>query len=180
MTINYRLGILGFLADPALTSESGSNGSGDYGLMDQQAALNWVKNNIANFGGNPGNVTVFGESAGGQSVLSQLVSPTASGLFNKAIVESGSYQPSQQTLAQAEAKGTAYAASLGCNSSDAATVVECLRSVSVSQILQTQGADQFVPNTRPDVLPNSIAAAPAARSGRSAFRHVRMNESECF
>jgi para-nitrobenzyl esterase len=80
VTINYRLGALGFLADAALASRPGGP-SGDYGLMDQQAALRWVQRNIRGFGGNPGNVTLLGESAGGLSTLSQLVSPGARGLF---------------------------------------------------------------------------------------------------
>src|SRR6516162_3906604 len=88
VTINYRLGALGFLAHPALADADGQ--SGDYGLMDQQAALRWVQRNIAGFGGNPHNVTVFGESAGGLSTLSQVASPQARGLFERAIVESGS------------------------------------------------------------------------------------------
>src|SRR5580693_3765392 len=93
VTINYRLGALGFLAHPALADANGQ--SGDYGLMDQQAALRWVQRNIAGFGGNPHNVTIFGESAGGLSTLSQVASPQAKGLFEKAIVESGSYNLTQ-------------------------------------------------------------------------------------
>ena len=89
ITINYRLGALGFLAHPALASSPGGS-AGDYGFMDQQAALRWVQHNIAQFGGNPNNVTIAGESAGGTSVLAQLVSPAARGLFQRAIVESGS------------------------------------------------------------------------------------------
>ena len=104
VTINYRLGALGFLADSALASRPGGS-SGNYGLMDQQAALRWVQRNIRGFGGNPGNVTLFGESAGGLSTLSQLVSPGARGLFQRAIVESGSYNPTQQSLTTAEAAG---------------------------------------------------------------------------
>src|SRR6202020_1188755 len=107
VTINYRLGALGFLADPALADAKGQ--SGDYGLMDQQAALRWVQRNIRNFGGNPRNVTIFGESAGGLSVLSQLASPTARGLFAKAIIESGAYDLVQPSLALAEASGEAFA-----------------------------------------------------------------------
>src|SRR5260370_20836082 len=78
VTINYRLGALGFLAHPALADADGQ--SGDYGLEDQQAALRWVQRNIASFGGNPRNVTVFGESPGGPSTLSQVTSPHATGL----------------------------------------------------------------------------------------------------
>src|SRR5437660_1209481 len=83
VTINYRLGALGFLAHPALTAQPGGP-SGNFGLMDQQAALRWVQRNIAAFGGNAHNVTIFGESAGGLSVRSALASPGAHGLFAKA------------------------------------------------------------------------------------------------
>ena len=101
VTINYRIGALGFLADAALASRPGGP-SGDYGLMDQQAALRWVQRNIRGFGGNPGAVTLFGESAGGLSTLAQLASPGARGLFQRAIVESGTYQLTQPSLAAAE------------------------------------------------------------------------------
>jgi para-nitrobenzyl esterase len=90
VTINYRLGALGFLASPALTAEGGG-ASGNYGIMDQQFALHWVQDNIAAFGGDKNNITIFGESAGGFSVQSQLVSTGAAGLFHKAIVQSGAY-----------------------------------------------------------------------------------------
>ncbi|MDT4958991.1 MAG: para-nitrobenzyl esterase, partial [Pseudonocardiales bacterium] len=86
VSLNYRLGIFGFLADSAL----GPN-SGDYGVQDQQAAMRWVQQNIAAFGGDPRNVTIFGESAGGSSVCDQIASPTAKGLFEKAISTSGEY-----------------------------------------------------------------------------------------
>jgi para-nitrobenzyl esterase len=133
VTINYRLGALGFLADPALASHPGGP-AGDYGLMDQQAALRWVQHSIRAFGGNPANVTIFGESAGGQSVLLQLISPTAHGLFAKAIAESGGYAQYPTTLASAEAQGTAFAAKVGCASDTA----ECLRKLPVSKILANQ------------------------------------------
>jgi para-nitrobenzyl esterase len=133
VTINYRLGALGFLAHPALASRPGGP-SGDYGLMDQQAALRWVKRNIRAFGGDPANVTIFGESAGGQSVLMQLASPTARGLFAKAIAESGAYAEYPVPLATAEAQGQAFAAKAGCASQTA----ECLRSLPVATILADQ------------------------------------------
>ena len=122
VTINYRIGALGFLADAALASRPGGP-SGDYGLMDQQAALRWVQRNIRGFGGNPGAVTLFGESAGGLSTLAQLASPGARGLFQRAIVESGTYQLTQPSLAAAESAGQAFAAKAGCASDTAA----CLR-----------------------------------------------------
>jgi para-nitrobenzyl esterase len=89
VSFNYRLGRLGFFAFPALTKEQAGKPLGNYGFMDQIAALTWVKHNIAAFGGDPGNVTVFGESAGGFSVNVLLTSPAGRGLFNKAIIESG-------------------------------------------------------------------------------------------
>jgi para-nitrobenzyl esterase len=89
VSIQYRLGILGFLSHPALTAESGRHASGNYALMDQIAALKWVQANIAKFGGDPANVTIFGESAGAEDVGLLMVSPLARGLFERAIEESG-------------------------------------------------------------------------------------------
>src|SRR5690348_11209570 len=110
VTINYRLGALGFLAHPALASHGAA---GNYGLMDQQAALRWVQRNIARFGGDPGNVTIAGQSAGGLSVLAQMVSPSARGLFQRAIVQSGTFALNQRPLATAEAAGEKYASAVG-------------------------------------------------------------------
>jgi len=89
VSMNYRLGIFGFFVHPELTKESGHNAAGNYGLLDQLAALQWVHDNIAAFGGDPSNVTIFGESAGSFSVSAQMASPLAKGLFQKAIGESG-------------------------------------------------------------------------------------------
>lgn len=136
VTINYRLGLLGFLAAPALSAESATHSSGDYGLMDQQAALAWVHRNIARFGGNPKNVTIFGESAGGLSVRSHLLSPRSKGLFAKAIVESGAYTETLPTEAQAEAAGSAIATRLGCPDQTAS----CLRAVPVERLLKVEAA----------------------------------------
>jgi para-nitrobenzyl esterase len=153
VTINYRLGALGFLAHPALADANGQ--SGDYGLMDQQAALRWVQRNIASFGGDPRNVTIFGESAGGLSVLSQVASPQAKGLFEKAIAESGSYNLTQTSLASAETAGEAFATEAGCASQTAA----CLRSLPVSTILADQDASGYTPNINSEVLPQSLGTA---------------------
>jgi len=136
VTLNYRLGALGFLALPALSGESPDHISGNYGIEDSQAALKWVRRNIRAFGGNPENVTMFGESAGGLSTFTNLVSPTAKGLFHRAIVESGAYQQTQRTLAQAEAAGTAFANAAGCNQPNPADQLTCLRALSVSAILK--------------------------------------------
>jgi len=89
VSLNYRLGIFGFLVHPELAKESGHNSAGNYGLLDQLLALTWVHENIAAFGGDPENVTIFGESAGSFSVSAQMASPLAKGLFQKAIGESG-------------------------------------------------------------------------------------------
>ena len=91
VSINYRLGIFGFFVHPDLTKESGHGASGNYGLLDQAAALRWVRDNIAAFGGDPGNVTIFGESAGSFSVSAQMAMPLSRGLFHKAIGESGAF-----------------------------------------------------------------------------------------
>src|SRR6516165_7539522 len=113
VTINYRLGALGFLAHPALTAESPDHASGNYGIMDQQFALQWVQRNIIAFGGDPNKVTIFGQSAGGLSVLSHLASPRAAGLFHRAIVQSGAYELAPPTLAVGETQGVLFANAVG-------------------------------------------------------------------
>lgn len=143
VTFNYRVGLFGFFAHPALTREAAGGPVADYGFMDQIAALKWVRRNIAAFGGDPSNVTIFGESAGGFSVNAMLVSPAAKGLFAKAISESGGGRDSAgshgwPTLARAEAQGVAWARSFGAASDDAAA----LRAVPAPAIYKasTQGA----------------------------------------
>ncbi len=163
VTINYRLGALGFLAHPALADHPGGP-SGDYGLMDQQAALRWVQRNIRAFGGNPANVTMFGESAGGQSVLLQLASPTAHGLFARAIAESGGYALYPASLAAAEAAGRAFAAKAGCGSQTA----QCLRSLPVSTILADQNQSGATADIDGLVLTQPLKSALA----RGDFNHV--------
>jgi para-nitrobenzyl esterase len=110
VSMNYRLGVFGFMALLELTEESANHASGNYGLMDQTAAIAWVRRNIAAFGGDPANITIFGESAGSQSVSAQIASPIAKGLFAKAIGESGAIfssfsmtLPSRQQAEQADA-----------------------------------------------------------------------------
>jgi para-nitrobenzyl esterase len=112
VTTNYRLGIFGFFAHPELTKESAHHASGNYGLMDQIQALRWVQQNIAKFGGNPANVTIFGESAGAGDVNSLIASPLTKGLFVRAIAQSGPI--SEQTLlADAEKRDVEWAAKIG-------------------------------------------------------------------
>ncbi len=133
VTINYRLGRLGFFAHPALDAEHPAEPHGNYGLMDQIAALKWVRSDIAAFGGDPGNVTVFGESAGGISILALMASPLGQGLFQKAIVESGAFPypmrriaTDQPNLPSAETLGKAVADGLGIGGPGAAAALRAL------------------------------------------------------
>ena len=155
VTVNYRLGVLGFLAHPSLTAESPGHASGNYGLLDQQFALRWVAKNISRFGGDPRNVTIFGESSGGLSVHAQLASPGARGLFERAIVQSGGYSGSQPSLAAAEAAGKAFAATIGCR----AQTASCLRRVPVATLLAEQTGFDATPVIDGRVLTRSITTA---------------------
>ena len=119
VTLNYRLGKFGFFAHPALVNETPAGPIGNYGLLDQIAALKWVKENIAAFGGDPGNVTLFGQSAGGAAVSYLMQSPYARDLFQRAIIESGIFASAAVTLAQAEEAATTAATSWGLTNPDA-------------------------------------------------------------
>jgi para-nitrobenzyl esterase len=149
VSMNYRLGVFGFMAHPDLSRESG-HGSGNYGLLDQIAALKWVRRNIAAFGGDPGNVTIFGESAGSASVCAIMASPLANGLFQRAIGESGSALAVRRRhsrgdpLASAEAAGSAFGASLGARS------IAELRAVPAGRVLQAS-LDEKAWRTRIDI-----------------------------
>jgi para-nitrobenzyl esterase len=178
---NYRLGILGFLADQALGAHSG-----DYGLQDQQAGLRWVQQNIARFGGDPGDVTVFGESAGGASTCDQVASPTARGLFSKAISVSGFYnyqdnivwskadcKSAYYTEAQAQQAGAQFAKKVGCGS--AADVAACLRNVPVATLVEAGG--QFTEPTAggtigPIVNGTTLTMSPARAFATGHVNHV--------
>ncbi len=171
VSINYRLGILGFLAHPALTAEQGGS-SGNYGLMDQQAALAWVQTNIAAFGGDKTNVTIFGESAGGFSVHAHLVSAGSAGLFAKAIIESGAYGNTlQQSLTDAENVGFATCPSQSCSGVALATASGCptgctadqLRGLALAKILMAQAVvPTWIPHIDGKVFTTSIAASLTA------------------
>jgi para-nitrobenzyl esterase len=168
VTINYRLGALGFLAEPGLASATPSffeniGDAGNYGLMDQQFALQWVRENIAQFGGDPEQVTIGGESAGGLSVTSQLTSiNTAGGLFRGAIIESGPYMlhdlPSQVTYETLF--GATFDKDAGCTSTGEAA---CLRGLSADAIVAAQdaafGASGIAPDFGTKILPNSLVGA---------------------
>ena len=135
VTVNYRLGVMGFLAHPALTAESPHHSSGNYGLLDQMLALYWIKQNIAQFGGNPSNVTVFGESAGAIDIGMLIASPLSTGLFGRAISESGpvfGLAPAR-TLAEGEKFGTALS-----SAANAASIAQ-LRQVPAAQLQDIAG-----------------------------------------
>ena len=136
VTVNYRLGIFGFFAHPELTKESPHHASGNYGLLDQTEALRWIHKNIAAFGGNPGNITIAGESAGSYSVNAQVISPLARNLFAAAIGESGAvlgFKP-LSSLQDAEKNGLRFSDSLGMHS------IRDLRAMTADQILQATAA----------------------------------------
>ncbi len=128
VTVNYRLGAMGFLAHPALAS---GGDVGNYGLADQQAALRWVRDNIADFGGEPDKVTLAGESAGGMSVCDHLVAPDSAGLFRAAIIQSGPCQ-AQVTLPVAQKASLDYAAQHGCG--EPRSAAQCLRALPADKL----------------------------------------------
>ncbi|MET8012097.1 carboxylesterase family protein [Streptomyces sp. NPDC005271] len=159
VTVNYRLGALGFLAHPALSGESPDHASGDYGLMDQQAALHWVRRDIGVFGGDRNRVTLGGQSAGSADTCLHIASPTANGLFHRAIQQSGSCVADgglrPLTLDAAQRKGNGFAASVGC--ADPSTAAACLRAVPTADLIRATGtgtASMWAPNTGPRVLPH--------------------------
>ncbi|WP_427918832.1 carboxylesterase/lipase family protein [Streptomyces sp. cg40] len=128
VSINYRLGALGYLALPELTKEDPENGSGNYGLLDQIAALKWVTHNISAFGGNARNITVAGQSAGSVAVCNLLASPFAKGLFQRAVLQSSPCNQVQpMSLSDAYAAGEKFAAADGCDAT--ADVLSCLREI---------------------------------------------------
>ncbi|WP_434386824.1 carboxylesterase/lipase family protein [Melittangium boletus] len=145
VSMNYRLGALGFLGHPALSAETDTRSSGNYGLMDQRLALEWVRDNAARFGGDPTRVTLFGESAGAISACLQLLSPAAQGLFHRLIAQSGTcylgstplHDPGTPgTEDSAEERGERLARDLGCTEGD---VAACLRARGPEQVLGASG-----------------------------------------
>jgi para-nitrobenzyl esterase len=192
VTINYRLGPLGFLSHPLLSQESPQGSSGNYGLLDQIEALKWVQRNISAFGGDPGRVTIFGESAGAISVLEQMVSPLSEGLFQGAISESGLFLDqgllmyASRPLQQAEQIGEEYASELGC--ADAPDVLAALRAKSpeelhkIKDIIQPGGLfetqPRFVPVVDGWVLPDEPATLWSQGKQHDVPLLVGSNQSE--
>jgi len=171
VTINYRLGRLGFFAHPALLKESPNELQGNYALMDQIAALQWVQRNIGVFGGDPNNVTIFGESAGGAAVNALMIAPPARGLFHKAISQSGLGRERRMLLDRAAPDGkpsalddgVQFAAKLGLTNPD----VAALRAVSADAILNATDTSQYVsPIIDGKLVPEHVDVAFAA--GRQA------------
>ncbi len=140
VTINYRVGVFGFFGHAALASEdTGHPFAGNQGLLDQRAALLWVRDNIAAFGGDPGNVTIFGESAGSWDVCAHVASPMSNGLFHRAISQSGGCTTGIATAAEAATRASGVSAAVGCDG--APDELACLRSAPVSALLDAMGAN---------------------------------------
>ena len=159
VSVNYRLGVLGFLAHPELTAESPNHSSGNYAILDHVAALKWVQRNIASFGGNPANVTIFGESAGSWSVNTTQATPLAKGLFHKAIGESGGQFARTPRLADVEQGGVALATALGVDSLKALRATPADKLVTVPSFRTSINVDGWV-------LPEDV---------HSTFAHQKQN-----
>ncbi|QIS09783.1 carboxylesterase family protein [Nocardia arthritidis] len=173
VTLNYRFGALGYLVHPGLDTADAA--SGNYGLLDQQAALRWVRRNIDRFGGNPDSVTLFGQSAGATSTCSLLASPSAAGLFQRAIVQSSPCSETNQwpyddgywfarPRAAAEQQGRELADKLGCGA--AADAADCLRTVPAAKILAAADGAGYGPAYGGQHTPLPLAPAEAIASGK--------------
>jgi para-nitrobenzyl esterase len=167
VTINYRLGLFGFISESHLNDEG--HPWGNYGILDQQAALRWVQANIANFGGDPNNVTLGGQSAGAIDTTANLISPDAEGLFHRAITQSAPI-PDNFFLTQSAAlsQGTAFADAAGCSSS------QCLRDLSAARVLQLQGTPNASPgaNGLPVVDGTIVPVFPETAWTTGAYHHM--------
>jgi para-nitrobenzyl esterase len=170
VSLNYRMGVFGFMAHPELTKESPRHASGNYGLQDQVAALRWIQANAAAFGGDPGNVTIFGESAGSFAVSALMASPLARGLFHRVIGESGAFFTAgdqtlaQKTLAESEGGGVKLAETLKAKD------LAGLRAATVDDLLKAtsgEGGQRFGPN-----LDGLVLEEPAY----ATFRKGRQND----
>eukprot|EP01052_Picozoa_sp_SAG31_P022818 SAG31_NODE_1837_length_7126_cov_8.278497_1_plen_511_part_00 len=153
VTINYRLNVFGFLGGEEISASTKGAGSGNFGIMDQRLALQWVKQHIAAFGGDSNNVTIFGESAGGNSVINHLAQPASFGFYQKAIVESGAYDEGAQNMSMAEISLEAVLAKLECSDLD------CLRAKDAALV---EGAASAMVFTGPTVDGVSLTDTPAA------------------
>jgi para-nitrobenzyl esterase len=169
VSMNYRLGIFGFFSHPGLTAESGHHASGNYGLMDQAAALKWVHENIAAFGGDPNEVTIFGESAGSFAVSALMASPLSKGLIRAAIGESGAFFGKTlraKPLAASERRDTVFAESLGLKS------LGQLRGVSAEKLLEASRSGNDNDRFRPNIDGYFMPANPSEIYGKGEQAHV--------
>ncbi len=175
VSINYRLGPFGFLAHPALEKEDPTHSTGAMGFLDQVAALEWVQRSAAAFGGDPANVTLFGESAGGMSICGHLYSPRSTALFERAVMQSGPCEQAGIPKARAVAQGNDLATALHCDTG--ADVLACMRALPAATVFGAMPGDPtflfrkaafWLPTADDVVLPSDPAAARAA--GR--FNHV--------
>jgi para-nitrobenzyl esterase len=181
VTVAYRVGALGFMGHRALSRASGYGGSGNYGHMDQIRALEWVRDNIAHFGGDPKRVMLFGQSAGGTSTLVLLASPRARGLFQRAIIHS--MTPFTLTLADAESKGAMVERNLGCSNTDADKALACMRSKRADQVTLAVSNDLvmggsgvlFGPSVDRSLLPDTIMGL--LRSGQQSHVPVMVGST---
>jgi para-nitrobenzyl esterase len=160
VTVNYRLGRAGWFAHPALTAENPKGPLGNYGLMDQIAALEWVRDNIKEFGGDPKNVTIFGESAGAISINYLMLAPQAKGLYARALSESGFGRLAARPISQVEQSGAAFAEKAGVHGSDAAAAA-ALRALSWADLTSNVGGigspDQLLPMADGKMITGSAA-----------------------
>ena len=189
VSFNYRLGRFGFFAHPALKRESAGTPTGNYAILDQIAALKWVQDNIASFGGDPGNVTIFGESAGGMSVHALTTTPLAKGLFHKAIVMSGGGRDLMgpiKTDTEAQAIGAEFARAKGVEG-DGADALAALRALSADTVMSGLnlmslfGAKDFAPlYADGQIVRGSIDAAYSAGDGAKVPMIIGANDADGF
>ncbi|KAA9160762.1 carboxylesterase family protein [Amycolatopsis acidicola] len=170
VTVNYRLGAMGYLTLPQLDQESPAGASGNYGLQDQILALRWVRDNIARFGGDPGKVMIAGQSAGAGSTCYLLTSPQATGLFSTAVVESGGAScGTAYPRADIQKSNAAFVTALGCDNADPAAVLACLRGKPASDILDAQ---QKYGLWRQVIEPGVLPASPKDAFASGTFNKV--------
>lgn len=175
VTVNFRLGHLGFFAHPALTDAAGPDEPlGSYGMMDQIAALGWVRDNIAAFGGDPGNVTLFGESMGGFHVLGLMTCPSARGLFHRAIVQSGGGWFPPNAVAKAERQGVRVAEALGLPGAEASA--DALRAIPPERLAAIDG--EFHPIIDGRLMPADITPALAGGAANGIPLMIGVNSGE--
>ncbi|MGC2466199.1 MAG: carboxylesterase family protein [Candidatus Acidiferrum sp.] len=171
VSMNYRLGVFGFFSHPELTKESPHHASGNYGLLDQAAALEWVHKNIAAFGGDPQNVTIFGESAGSFSVSAQMASPVSKKLIHRAMGESGAFfgrTLSAKPLAESEETGAKWGESLG------ADTLAKLRAIPAEQLMEDAKKDKNAFRFGPNIDGHFFPESPAEIYGKKEQAHVEL------